>query len=158
MAALAKVAATEAKTIHQRPAVIQELEWRRPYFVSGTTALQTDPVQRIVFSFYNDQLFRLVISYDRQRTDGMTDGDMIEAHVDDVRVAVGANAEEIAAPSRRTVEDESGAPIAQWGDADYSVVLYRSSLRVGIPGRRDLAAARGPRPNGGRAGHPAGRA
>jgi len=40
VAALANVAATEARTIHQRPAVIQELAWRRPYFVSGTTALQ----------------------------------------------------------------------------------------------------------------------
>jgi hypothetical protein len=42
--------------------VIQELAWRRPYFVSGTTALQTDPVQQIVFSFYNDQLRAVVTS------------------------------------------------------------------------------------------------
>jgi hypothetical protein len=32
-----------------------------------------------VFSFYNDQLFRLVITYDRGRTDSMTSGDVIEA-------------------------------------------------------------------------------
>ena len=71
--ALAKVPASEAKTIHLRPAVIQELEWRPPYVMSGSTAPQNDPVQQVVFSFYNDQLFRLVINYDRQRTDGMTD-------------------------------------------------------------------------------------
>ena len=79
VSALANVAATDAKTIHQRPAVMQELEWRRPYVVSGSTGPQTDLVERIVFSFYNDQLFRLVIAYDRQRTDGMTSGDMTEA-------------------------------------------------------------------------------
>ena len=69
VAALAKVPASEAKTIHQRPAVIQELEWRPPYFAGGSTAVQKEPVQRILFSFYDDQLFRLVINYDRQRTD-----------------------------------------------------------------------------------------
>ena len=47
--------------------------------MSGSTAPQNDPVQQIVFSFYNDQLFKLVVNYDRQRTDGLTDADMIEA-------------------------------------------------------------------------------
>src|SRR5579864_2026705 len=65
------VAASEARTLHSRPAVTQELAWRLPTFLSGSTAPQTDPVQQIVFSFYNDQLFRMVINYDRQRTDGM---------------------------------------------------------------------------------------
>jgi hypothetical protein len=30
------------------------------------------------------------------------------------------------------VEQESGTPVARWGDADYSVVLYRSSYRSGL--------------------------
>ena len=45
VSALASVAASEAKTIHQRPAVMQELEWRPPYFVSGSTARQKKDVE-----------------------------------------------------------------------------------------------------------------
>src|SRR6478736_10093390 len=68
VAALAKVPAAGAKTVHQRPSLIQELEWRQPYMMIGSTKPQTDPVQRIVFSFYDDQLFRMAINYDRRRT------------------------------------------------------------------------------------------
>src|SRR5437867_13344673 len=56
---LAAVDPSEAKTIHQRPAVMQDLEWRLSRWVSGSSAPSTDPVEKIVFSFYNDQLFRL---------------------------------------------------------------------------------------------------
>ena len=126
VAALANVAATEARTIHQRPAVMQELAWRRPYFVSGTTALQNDPVQQIVFSFYNDQLFRLVISYDRQRTDGMTEADMIAGMSEAYGPPLAPTPKKSPAVASH-VETESGAPVARWEDADFSVVLYRSS-------------------------------
>src|SRR5689334_15801389 len=79
IATAAKIAASGAKTIHQRPALIQELDWRPVYMMTGSAAAQNDPVQRIVFAFYNDQLFKLVVSYDRWKTNGLTDGDMIEA-------------------------------------------------------------------------------
>ena len=80
VSALTKVAVSDAKTIHQRPAVMQELEWRPPYYsLNGSTAAPNDPVRQIVFSFYNDQLSKMVVDYDRDRTAGMTDADMIEA-------------------------------------------------------------------------------
>ena len=126
VSALVKVSASEAKTIHQRPAVIQELEWRVPYFVSGSAVPQNDPVQQIVFSFYNDQLFRMVIDYDRQRTDGMTDRDMIEGICEVYGSPVQPRLRNPPAAASQT-KIESGTPIARWGDADYSVVLYRSS-------------------------------
>ena len=131
VSALIKVAASEARTIHHRPAVIQELKWRPPYFVSGSTTPQTDPVQQIVFSFYDDQLFRMLIDYDPQRTDGMTRGDMIDA----ISQAYGTplppgpgKAPGAASP----LEIESGTPVARWGDAEYAVVLYRSSYASGF--------------------------
>jgi hypothetical protein len=37
----------------------------RPYSVGGGTP---DTVQQIAFSFFNDQLFRMVVDYDRERT------------------------------------------------------------------------------------------
>jgi hypothetical protein len=56
----------------------------------------------------------------------MSDADMIEA----ISTAYGpplkpAVRKTRAVPSQ--VEEESGTPVARWGDADYSVVLYRSS-------------------------------
>jgi hypothetical protein len=126
VAALAKVPATGAKTVHQRPSLIQELEWRQPYMMMGSAVPQKDPVQRIVFSFYDDQLFRMVITYDRQRTNGLTDADMIEA----LSATYGAallltSAKDPSALTARPLR-ELGAPIALWGDLDYSVGLYRS--------------------------------
>jgi hypothetical protein len=146
VATLAKVPAAGAKTVHQRPTLIQELEWRQPYIMSGSTITQSDPVQRIVFSFYDDQLFRLVIGYDRERTNGMTDGDMIEA----LSATYGAA---LLQPSVKNLPaltgplvSELGAPIAQWGDIDYSVGLYRSSFasefRVVVTSPRLEALAR----------------
>lgn len=127
---LAGVAASQAKVIHQRPAVMQSLEWRPPYTSTGPSAPAPDPVQQIVFSFYNDQLFRLVIDYDRSRTEGMTDADMIEA----ISSAYGSASK---APLRTgvtssRVAQESGTLVARWDDADCSVVLYRSSYASGF--------------------------
>jgi|KBSMisStandDraft_5_1062788.scaffolds.fasta_scaffold74928_2 hypothetical protein len=126
VAALAKVPAAGAKTVHQRPGLIQELEWRQPYMMIGSTKPQTDPVQRIVFSFYDDQLFRMAINYDRRRTNGLTDADMIEALSATYGPALLlTSTKNLQAPAERPFS-ELGAPIAQWGDLDYSVGLYRS--------------------------------
>ena len=126
VATLSGAVASEAKVVHERPAVMKELSWRPSYWISGSSKPQTDPVQQIIFSFYNDQLFRLVIDYDRQRTDGMTDGDMIQA------ISVAYGQQRTAKPRTTTaavspIETESGTPVAWWGDSDYSVVLYRAA-------------------------------
>jgi hypothetical protein len=69
---LEAVAASEVKTIHQRPAVLQDLEYRPSRWVAGSTAASNFPVEQIAFSFYNDQLFRIVVDYGHDRTEGMT--------------------------------------------------------------------------------------
>jgi hypothetical protein len=128
VAALAKVPAAGAKTVYQRPKLIQELEWRQPSMMGGSATSQSDPVQRIVFSFYDDQLFRVVISYDRQRTEGLTDGDMVEAlSAIYGGVLLQASPRDVS-PLDPRLASELGAPIAQWGDTDYSVDLYRSKF------------------------------
>jgi hypothetical protein len=126
VAALAKVSAKTARTVHQRPALLQDLEWRPPYATPAAMS-SVDPVQRIVFSFYDDQLFKLVISYDRQRTNGLTDGDMVEALSGVYGVALLQRAPQAVPIGMSGVNGDLGAPIAEWGDADYSVGLYRSS-------------------------------
>jgi hypothetical protein len=68
--ALADIASSEARVMHQRPAVLQDLEWRPSPWIPGSTAASTDPVEQLLFSFYNDQLFRVVVDYDHARTKG----------------------------------------------------------------------------------------
>lgn len=67
----ADVKPSEARVIHQRPAVIQELEWRPQDSLGSSSA--ADPVKEILFSFYNDELFRMQVTYDHYRTEGLTD-------------------------------------------------------------------------------------
>ena len=67
----------DVKTLHERPATIQELQWRAPYVGSGDTL--ADPVREIAFTFYNDALYQVVVNYDRDRTEGLTNNDIIES-------------------------------------------------------------------------------
>ena len=65
-----------AKTLHERPATIQELRWRAPYVSSMDT--RVDPVHDIAFMFYNDALYQVVVNYDRDRTEGLTNKDILD--------------------------------------------------------------------------------
>ena len=117
---------SEARVIHPRPAVIQEMEWRpqRPL----DSSLQTDPVQEVLFSFYNGELFRMVVTYDRYRTDGMTDEDMVEAISAKYGIAA-RPASKIVLFSSFQVYDDSEKVIARWENSEYSFSLFRSSYQ-----------------------------
>ena len=67
---------SKAKAIHRRPALIQEIEWQPQTFGAST---QAESVKEIVFSFYNGELYRLVINYDQYKTEGLTAEDLIDA-------------------------------------------------------------------------------
>src|SRR5229473_4648284 len=119
----AEMKTSEAKMIHQRPAVIQDLEWRPRRFPGP--APESDPVKDILFSFYNGQLFRMVVNYDRYRTDGLSPEDMIEA--------ISATYGEAARPSGEilfpSAYSENVKVIACWEDARYSFNLVRSPFQ-----------------------------
>ena len=126
VARLASVAVSEAKPIHERPAVIKELDWRPRYF-SLASSRQTDPVDQIVFRFIDDQLYQVVADYDPRRTEGMTEADMIEG----ITAAYGPVSMPLPRASRATdlLYGAPDTPVATWGGADYSVTL----LRVAYP-------------------------
>jgi hypothetical protein len=125
VSARAGVPASEAKIIHQRPAVLQDLNWRPSRWIVGSTQASTDPVEQINFSFYNDQLYRIVVDYGHDRTEGLTDADMTDA----ISAVYGSPVKRLPGAARiaSQVEAESGSPVARWGDADHAVVLYRTS-------------------------------
>jgi hypothetical protein len=117
------------KTLHERPAVLQDLEWRPWRRSTGTlpgSTASTDPVERMVFSFYDDWLYRIVVDYRHDGTAGMTNADVIEA----ISAIYGAPlAKSVRSPGGvpSEVEAESGAAVARWGDSEHGIVLYRTS-------------------------------
>jgi hypothetical protein len=127
--AIAKQAGLEASAaqiIHQRPALIQELKWEPQ--ISPNSSPPADAVKTILFSFYNDQLFRIVVNYDRYKTKGLTDKDMIEALSLKYGTATRPNAKVIVFSSTEVYND-SESVVARWEDSQYSFNLFRSTYQ-----------------------------
>src|SRR6266705_6009735 len=122
----ADVKPSEARVIHPRPAVIQELEWRPQRFLASSP--QVDPVKEILFSFYNGELFRMVVNYDQHKTEGLTDEDMVEAISARYGTATRPDAK-IVLFSSFQVYNDSEKVIARWEDSQYSFNLFRSSYQ-----------------------------
>jgi hypothetical protein len=124
----------DVKTVHGRPALIQDLEWRSQRFLNGS-ATASDPLNDITFSFYNDQLFRIVANYDRSRTEGLTDADLIEA----MTTAYGSpqslspvrTANRSPQSPRNKYADEEQV-IARWEDAESAVTLLRTRYPAAV--------------------------
>lgn len=112
------------KTLHDRPARIQEIEWRAPYVSPGTEL--ADPVRDVRFSFYDDQLYQVVVTYDRDRMDGLTNDDVIES----ISSTYGVPLLRHAGVPRKLASGTSAADttvIAQWDDAGSALTLRRDS-------------------------------
>jgi len=100
-------------TVLPGPVLLQELEWRP----------RGDPVRRVVFSFVDDQLLKIVVEYEQSRTEGLTKNDMVAA----LSVAYGPH-EPLPAPhGERSGYDalDAATVIAQWRTAENAVTLQR---------------------------------
>ena len=115
---------SEVKVIHQRPAVIQELEWRPRNALASSR--EAGSVNEVLFTFYNGELFRMVVSYDQQKTEGLTDQDMIEAISATYGVAT-QPAAKIILFSSSYIYNDSEKVMARWEDSQSSLNLFRSS-------------------------------
>lgn len=115
---------TDIKTVHSRPALIEELNWWPPK-ASGTF-VQSDSVERVLFSLYNGELYKISVTYDRLSTDGLTEEDIVKS------VSVKYGRATITAPELDSAVngryDSKQKPVASWEDAQYSVSLVRSSF------------------------------
>lgn len=124
LAAAAKQAGmkvSQARLVHQRPALIQELDWRpgSPYLPE---AQRVDPVREGLLRFYDGQLFQIVTTYDRQRVEGMTEADMVEA----ISLTYGTAGRPAAEIPYHSNYGEVAAVIARWENPDYSYSLVRT--------------------------------
>lgn len=113
-----------AKVIHRRPALIQELTWQPQFY---PTSSQADPVRTISFSFYNGELFRIVVNYDRYKTEGLSTEDVVQAISAKYGTATKPAAEVVFSSSQ--VYNDSEVVIARWEDSQYSFNLFRSSYQ-----------------------------
>jgi hypothetical protein len=113
----------QASVVHQSPAMIQQLtHW--PVDTSPSP-VGADPVSQIVFSFCNGELYRIVVKYDERATEGLTEDDMVQAI--SARYGIGIMLyPELYLPTNDS-NLQRDKVIAQWGDAQNSVSLFRSS-------------------------------
>jgi hypothetical protein len=122
----------DARAIHQRPAVIQELTWEAQSFSSSSP--RSDSVKNILFSFYNGELFRMVVTYDPDRIAGLTAEDIVESVSAKYGTATRPDAEIILSSTHfynggeKIILDRSEKVLARWEDSQYSFNLFQSSL------------------------------
>jgi hypothetical protein len=115
--------AADAKTLHDRPATIQQLEWRAPY-VDSRNAM-ADPVREISFTFYNDALYQVIVNYDRDRTEGLTNSDIVDSLSAAYGVPTLASARTRTSPPAEAFPDS--VVVARWENAESLLTLIRGS-------------------------------
>jgi hypothetical protein len=115
--------ANELQLIHQKPALIQELTWYPPQPFGTSRA--AEPVEKILFSFDNGILYRMLVTYDRSAIKGLTDEDMVRIISAKYGVATKIVAE-VNFPTNPSYNPTEKV-IARWENTEYSLNLFRSS-------------------------------
>ena len=123
--------AADVKVVQESPTVVQEVTWRPHRYVSGAT-VEPDPVAEMVLTFHLGRLARIAVIYDRERTQGLTDADLLEL----MSPAYGAS-QLIVSPTQSTFTVTPLAErqtIGQWEDAETLLRLWRDHYpnRVGL--------------------------
>ena len=111
----------DVKSTLLRPALLQTLAWRPP-FASDRGGPSADPVRRIVFRFVDDQLLKIVVEYERSRTEGLTRNDMVSA----LSVVYGPQDPFVSGAEGGGDEAlDAAVVIARWRTAETAVSLQR---------------------------------
>src|SRR6195256_2526870 len=113
----------DVKLIHSRPALVQEIGWWPPS-VPGVS-FQSDTVEQILLSFYNAELYKISVTYDRTSTEGLTAEDMVKSISAKYGPATSVKSEVDSATNERY--DMKQKPVATWEDSQYSLNLIHSS-------------------------------
>ena len=111
-------------TTHRRPALIQELEWR-PVSRFALDNKKVDPVRSLTLRFYNGRLFQIISTYEADRIEGLTEGDLVDGISKDYGRAIKPRPE---VPYHSNY-GESAAGIARWEKGLYSCDLVRTGDR-----------------------------
>src|SRR5690348_8756838 len=120
----------DVKVIHSRPALIQELTWWPPNLPGAS--FQADTVEQILLSFYNGELYKISVTYDRTSTEGLTAEDMVKSI--SAKYGPATNIMRVTDSTKIDRYDVRQEPVATWEDAQYSFNLVRSLFtdRLGL--------------------------
>jgi hypothetical protein len=89
-------------------------------------AYRSENVDELVFSFYKSELYKMVVTYDRSSTEGLTADDMVKSISAKYGPATSV-ALEIDSAGNEQYELRQ-KPVASWEDSQYSFNLVRSSF------------------------------
>lgn len=116
---------SDARLVHQRPAMIQELDWL-PHSTLLVEPSKNDTVKDGLLSFYNGELFQIIVSYDRYKVEGMTADDM----VDSISLTYGAATRPKVQIAYHSNYAEVAEVIARWEDSEYAYNLVQTGNRA----------------------------
>ena len=114
----------DVKATHDGSLLFQELTWR-PANGMGVVS-RSESVDELVFSFYKGELYKMVVTYERASTEGLTADDMVKS----ISAKYGpptSIALEIDSAGKEQYELRQ-KPVASWEDSQYSLNLVRSSF------------------------------
>jgi hypothetical protein len=122
---LTETRSADVTVVHERPAVMQELRWiPSSSGAAGRSRARGGGLQQIVFSFYENQLYRLMIDYERSETKGMTDRDMVDA-ISAVYGQPSSSKIFSAGTDVRAEEVVVSRVVARWNGPGYAVAVSR---------------------------------
>jgi hypothetical protein len=114
----------DVKATHDGSLLFQELTWHPSNGIG--VSYRSENVDDLVFSFYKGELYKMVVTYDRASTEGLTADDMVRSISAKYGPATSvALAIDFAANERYEMREK---PVASWEDSQYSFTLVQSSF------------------------------
>ena len=114
----------DVKPTHDGSLLFQELTWRPSYSTGGSS--RAESVDELVFSFYKGELYKILVTYERASTEGLTADDMVKSIAAKYGPATSI-ALEIDSAGNEQYEMRQ-KPVASWEDSQYSFNLVRSQF------------------------------
>ena len=114
----------DVKATHDGSLLSQELTWHPANGIG--VSYRSESVDELVFSFYKGELYKMLVTYERASTEGLTADDMVKSISAKYGPATTV-ALEIDSAGNEQYEVRQ-KPVASWEDSQYSFNLVRSSF------------------------------
>src|SRR6266481_5252060 len=114
----------DVKATHDGSLLFQELTWHPANGIG--VSYRSESIDELVFSFYKGELYKMLVTYERASTEGLTADDMVKSISAKYGPATTV-ALEIDSAGNEQYEVRQ-KPVASWEDSQYSFNLVRSSF------------------------------
>jgi hypothetical protein len=112
----------DLKALIEQPVLIQELTWWPPAMPG--VAHKSDTAQQILFSFFNGELYKISVTYDRRAIEGLTEADMVQSLSG--KYGAPTKASTVSQPLGKNYSDTNSTIFATWENAQSSLSLVHS--------------------------------